>query len=271
MSRRLINTGLARGAGIILALCAWLSAHAAVGRITATEGAQLKSGAGPFSIVSVGRLVENGDTVRTKRKCFAEITFNDTSVIRVNERTDMVIQDAAALRRIRLDQGALWVRDSRGSNTRVQTPVGTATARGTVFTVTSEGLVQVFEGFVDLEAAGQTITLGPGEVGGIGPDSVPVKLYTIDLNSVPTDISGDPTGWWTIGNRGSAGGRQGAMDLGGVSALSIPLASVGLAGNLGTTTPVPEPAGLVALGFGVVALLRKRTSRQAPTQPDRDA
>lgn len=260
MDRRRINNLFLKSAAVLAVGSLSLAAHAqsAVGRITASLKAQVRTGMKPFANALPNQSVFNGDGIRTPRRGYAEITFKDGSIIRVNERTDMIIQDAAQLRRIQLDAGMLWVKDTRGSNTRVQTPVGTATARGTVFTVTSDLWVDVFDGYVDIVSKGVTISLGPGESGAIGPNGTPMKFGTFKSANLPLDQNGEALGWWMLDNRapvpptallGSLVSPFAAMSQLGKSALKPEL------------SVVPEPATVMALGIGVVAILRRTLKR----------
>lgn len=260
-----------RGIGIVGAAFSALilvptvsGAQAVVGKFSSVRNAHMTDGLfGPgraYKPVKTGEPVREGYGVRTFRRSFAEITFTDGSAIRVNEQTDLVVQSAKTLRRIRLESGALWVRDEKGSRTAVQTPVGTATARGTEFIITSDGTVTVKEGEVDLEGAGVTIVLGPGEVGGIGPGGTPGKLGLGDQG---------------IPNEGATGGERGQpwYEGAGESGLAAPdvlgvvagggLLGVGLNRGSGDTNrePVPEPATMLALAAGAGLLIKRRLKR----------
>lgn len=234
-------------------------ANPIVGKFTAARNAQISrgpaSGSDAFVDAKSGQAVREGFAVRTFRRSFAEITFNDKSALRINEQTDLIVQSAQTLRRIRLDRGQVWVKDENGSKTSVQTPVATATARGTEFTVSSDGTVMVKEGEVDLEAGGVVITLGAGEVGGVGPGGSPQKLGGQNPNP---GQGGDNNkdNWYEKPQEIAPSG----LDLSGVAAAGA--VGFGVAGGgRGPRTPgdaVPEPATMIALGIGAAGLIARK-------------
>jgi ferric-dicitrate binding protein FerR (iron transport regulator) len=223
-----------------------------VGKFTASRNAKISrgpaGGAGnDFVDAKIGQGVREGFAVRTTRRAFAEITFTDGSAIRVNEQTDLIVQSAATLRRIRLDQGEVWVKDENGSRTAVQTPVATATARGTEFTMDADGKVVVTDGEVDLTTGGTTLTLGPGDIGGIGPGGQPIKLggtstpgsdnWYQKAQQMPSNLN--------LGELAAAGGI--GLGVGG-----------GGQGPQHEQQAVPEPMTFAALAIGAAGLLSKR-------------
>lgn len=224
---------------------------AIVGKFSQARNTQVSRGLAANSSQYIdakpGQAVREGYGVRTFRRSFAEITFNDTSVIRVNEDTDLVVQSASTLRRIRLERGAMWVRDQNGSRTSVQTPVDTATARGTEFTVSANGEVAVTSGEVELEAHGATIVLEPGEVGGVGPGGQPQKLGSGGSPDSGSKNQGLPVP--TLLTGGFTAGFLGTTISGGSSVRVKP-------------EPVPEPDSYLALLTGATALLLTLRSRK---------
>ena len=152
--------------------------------------------------------VFTGQGIRTLKRSMAEITFRDTSVLRINERTDLVVQDAPTLRRIRMQGGAVWVRVVRGVNTTVETPTATAVARGTEFVVfvdeEKDTQLVVFEGAVDFTAGGQTISVGAGEMATATAQTAPGgdlsgrlgNATRIPLPQLPEQYGGASEAWW---------------------------------------------------------------------------
>jgi hypothetical protein len=142
-----------------------------------------------------------GQGVRTLRRSQAEINFNDRSVLRINERTDVVVQDTATLRRIQLNAGLVWVRVAKGVATQVETPSATAVARGTQFTVAalSDGsmILTVFEGEVSAQMNGKEIIVHPGEQIYIQKNGdIPAAPTKIPLTDLPEEMGGSLHGWW---------------------------------------------------------------------------
>ena len=233
-----------------------------VGKFTAARNAQVSRGPASdsniFTDAKIGQPIREGFAVRTYRRSFAEITFNDGSALRVNEQTDLIVQSAATLRRIRLDRGEVWVKDEHGSRTAVQTPVATATARGTEFIVSSDGTVTVKEGEVDLAAGGVTITIGAGETGGIGPGGNPEKLGSGTPNGGNGKPGDDNNNWYQKPQN-----LVPNIDLGGAAAAGVLGLNLGGGGRgpKSNGEPVPEPETIAAVGVGVAGLVARRRRR----------
>lgn len=249
-----------------------------VGSMSSARNTSLAAG-GPaqaYLPTKIGAKVRNGDGLRTGRRGYAEIAFTDKSLVRVNERTDLVVRDSARMRNLALQQGAVWVRVAKGVPTQVQTPVGTATARGTIFEVEADGTLRVLEGVVDLEGlGGQIETVLAGEVAKIGLDGIPVKLISIAGQNLTSDElarMAEMPGWWSTGQPAtlvSPGGFAGRLgEIFAAAGLGFPLmTSVG-----GVAPPpvrtlsdgvsvVPEPATMLALGAGLAILAVRRKRR----------
>ena len=225
---------------------------------------------GPYVPAKQGQEVWSGQGVRTLRRSLAQIAFRDGSVLRMNERSDLVVQDAAALRNIRLQTGAVWLRIARGANTVVETPTATAVARGTEFIVETlpDGRTQltVFESKVDLIASGRIVTVGAGQttvIDRLGQPNMPRRLAPEDL---PPELGGTRLGWWAPFDQENVGLALPMMT-------AVPLALLSGSGRLQITTIpelsgpgpaeviIPEPGTLALLALGLLPLaaaLRRR-------------
>lgn len=138
--------------------------------------------------------VKNNYGLRTGRRSKAEIRFDDHSILRVNERTDMVVYDAKSLRNIQLNQGAVWVKVAKGVNTTITTPTATATARGTQFEVRANGEILVFEGSVAVSAGGQTVLVESGNKVSVGTGGQPTSVIPLSPAELPSGSGGATTG-----------------------------------------------------------------------------
>jgi hypothetical protein len=184
---------------------------------------------GDYAPVQARQGLANGQGVRTLRRSLAEIAFRDKSVLRLNERTDLVVQDAAQLRHIRLQTGSIWIRVAHGANTAVETPTATATARGTVFVVTvlldGRTRLEVIEGIVDFTVGDTTFAVGPGQIvetllNGLLA-GMPGAKPEDDDDTPPVDLSLLSARWWTF-----AEGARYALSLDSIAravTISIPL------------------------------------------------
>lgn len=145
---------------------------AAIGEFTAVEGRAdvLRPGQKRASPVSPGSPVAEGDIVRTKSGSFAEITFNDGTVLKLTESTRLEIKEylLSGNKRqngaLKLFRGKVRATVSRGlgrvvpviysgpSTFKIETPTAVAGVKGTDFFVFYEmGSTGVFvlEGAVD--------------------------------------------------------------------------------------------------------------------------
>lgn len=141
-----------------------------------------------------------GYGIRTLKRSQAEIKFKDNSVLRMNERTEISIQDAAQMRKIHLAEGAVWVHVAKGANTSVETPSCTATARGTTFVVILEPngrtRVVVFEGNVDVHAGANTVTVHPAQSTETGDNGQTGSVNNVSQGDLPVELGGTVVGWW---------------------------------------------------------------------------
>jgi FecR protein len=137
-----------------------------VRQVYATPG--LAGGSVVYRPATQGQQVFDGQGIRTLKRSQAEVAFKDTSLLRINERTDIVLRDTSVLRSIKLSNGAIWIRVAKGVQTKIDTPTATLAARGTVFVVDQddEGTMTtwVLEGAIDVLVDGQTIVVPEGRM-----------------------------------------------------------------------------------------------------------
>jgi hypothetical protein len=222
-----------------------------------------------------------GDGVRTLRRGFADILFADSSEIRLNERSDLVVEDSYTMRRYALAEGAIWVRVARGVRTVVRTPVGTATARGTVFTIDAHGTLTVLEGTVDFEVDGATAQVHAGQTATFSPESGTFNLMQSPYTIIDPESGLTSNGWFDHpgedgyealdlsavdqgsrqyileGDQTPKGGVASPVDiLTGVGVLAGAGAMLGSNGPARNNEPVPEPGVVpaMAVGFGGLGL-----------------
>jgi hypothetical protein len=222
--RRLLLAGLAAVCPLIFgAACVLLGAVPAVvraqglttiGNIRITRAVlvsrdPITSGALPTYLpAKEDQGIFGGQGVRTLKRAQAEVRFrNDQSLLRISERTDVILQDAATLRRIQLKAGLVWVRVAKGVNTQVETPAATAVARGTEFTVeqTPSGSTRltVYEGTVEIQVGERTVPVHAGETIEVIPDGKTPPGYTLPdaatplrREQIPIEYGGAFSGWW---------------------------------------------------------------------------
>lgn len=191
---------MARSRNVALAVVTLASIAVAsaqeVGKLSIVRQVKITREAGGSDYVDAreGQRVRNHYGIRTLRRSHAQIDFDDHSILRINERTDMTIEDSASLRQIQLHQGAVWVKVAKGVNTTVQTPTATATARGTAFEVRSNGDLLVYEGTVDMTIGGRTISVTAGQKVTVGADGQPSEPTQLSPAETPTGKDGGVKG-----------------------------------------------------------------------------
>ncbi|MBM3300081.1 MAG: FecR domain-containing protein, partial [Deltaproteobacteria bacterium] len=143
------RTNLVLLAAILLAIFPSLAQAAAVGKFTHVEGrVDVIPPAQPARAATLGDEVSIGDTLRTKSQSKAEVTFNDGNVLRIAERTAMVISEymvdqesmsgTLKLSRgkiqniVKITGGRLFGRDKK-DRFEVHTPTAIVGVRGTDF------------------------------------------------------------------------------------------------------------------------------------------
>jgi len=75
-----------------------------------------RSGTTQWLAGKVGTSLENGDRVRTGKRSYAEVSFADRSVVKLNELSELTVHSVAAGKQeMELHQGSLWARFVKGS------------------------------------------------------------------------------------------------------------------------------------------------------------
>ena len=130
-----------------------------VAKVTTFEGnvSVLKKGAADWRDAKPGTPLEVGDQVYTREESFAEIRYSIGTVLRMDEKTKVTIEESSEKTvRTKSGLGSVWVNMRKLISTvkqfEVSTPTAVAAIRGTVFdfsyTPDSATYVNVFEGKV---------------------------------------------------------------------------------------------------------------------------
>ncbi|MCS7192314.1 MAG: FecR family protein [Armatimonadetes bacterium] len=145
----------------------------------------------------IGTALENGDKVRTGKRSYAEVTFADKSIVKLNERSELTIASAAeGKQEMELNQGSLWARFVKGSQATIRAKTTVAAVRGTeiVVAILPDGsvLIRVLEGeLLIILPTGQTITLVAGQEVITPPD--PTATPPIPSPAPSPQYGSDPT------------------------------------------------------------------------------
>jgi hypothetical protein len=142
--------------------------------------------------------VKNGDKIETKKTARCEITFNDKSVVRIDEQTIYTIEKAdigAEKKEVSsfLFFGKLWANVKKliaGKDSwKLKSPSAVVAVRGTVYRmnagVDSSSQVLVYEGNVAVGPASQ----GTGQQGSVTPPGKPVQVQGPQQIQGPTEVS----------------------------------------------------------------------------------
>ena len=209
---RTVRTTLLPAALTIGAICLPAVAHAqnVVGSLTivrqveVTRGTVTPGQAAAYIPARDKQVIRAGQGVRTLKRSQAEVSFRDGSALRINERSDVIVQDSATLRNVQLREGLVWVRVAKGVRTQVETPSATAVARGTVFTVgvgkDGSTTLTVLEGIVGIQVGGKSVDVNPGQTITVksvnGVATIPDKATDVPKSALPVEFGGGAVGWW---------------------------------------------------------------------------
>ncbi|MBI4553274.1 MAG: FecR domain-containing protein, partial [Candidatus Latescibacteria bacterium] len=127
-----------------------------------------------WRVLKLNQSVTQGDTIRTGRESRAEFTFTDGSVMRINERSRMVIKTlmgagAAQQRGIKVMVGKVWTNAVKllgaQSTFKVESPTTIAAIRGTIYRMNVEEQttteVRVYDGEVAVSPAAPVAPSAP--------------------------------------------------------------------------------------------------------------
>ncbi len=137
--------------------------------------------AGDFVKSTVGALLPPGSRVQTGARSKCALRFPDGGVIRLDERSDLVIQSASGTS-MQLSGGRLWAKVIAGTTARVEGSRGVAVVKGTEWTFDGES-VTCYDGDVTFETAAGSTDIPRGYEGRADPDgaveirSAPARQY----------------------------------------------------------------------------------------------
>ncbi len=146
----------------------------------------------------VGTLLDNGDRLRTGKRSYAEVTFADKSVVKLNERSELTVASTAALKQaMELHQGSLWARFVKGTRATVRAKTVVVAARGTTILIAIQPdgsvLVRVLEGILEVTnlQTGERVKITAGQEITVSPD--PTAPLPLPTPAPPSPFGADPT------------------------------------------------------------------------------
>jgi len=172
----------------------------AVGKISFPLGnvLLLPKGATRYQKAYLNMPVRNGDKIETKKTARCEITFNDKSVVRIDEQTIYTIEKAdIGVEKKEVSSflflGKLWANVKKliaGKDSwRLKSPSAVVAVRGTVYRMNagadSSSQVLVYEGNVAVSPAGQTSS----QQGSVTPPGKPVQVQGPQQVQGPTQVT----------------------------------------------------------------------------------
>ena len=158
-----------------------------------------------FFDLNSGRILSDGDKIRTGSKGFAAIIFiDDKSTLKLKENSEVIINGqrmaSSISKKINMDEGTIRATiQKQNSNFVIQTPTSVASVKGTDFWLVSnpENGDQIIgiEGVIGLTNSdtGQEIDVTEGMSGFSTPDGT-MNLEETDQSSIPDDPSEDMEG-----------------------------------------------------------------------------
>jgi len=162
-------------------------------RIKSIEGVVtiLRKGETQWRNAQVNTALSVGDEVYTREESFAEVTYNSGAVLRMAEKTKIIIKESTAKgSKTETPIGSIWVNMkkmfSKKSEFELRTPSATAAIRGTVF-----GLNAAADSSTDVSVYNGTVAVGPGSsfVEKNGKEIPPPSSATYEVQG-PQEIPG---------------------------------------------------------------------------------
>lgn len=179
---------------LLLVLIACAPAQAPVKKESKASIAMLAVQSGEVFVnggpASAGMELKEGDSVKTGAKAKASVVFFDSSILRLNENTEIVVKDIVSQggKKVTLEQtaGQTWSRVLKISGIKeysVETPNTVATVRGTGFSISvgdGDTTVAVKEGKVHVASV--------NESGVVGEAVVPANMELEVADEAPAEL-----------------------------------------------------------------------------------
>lgn len=202
----------------------------------------------------VGTSLANGDRVRTGKRSYAEVTFADKSVVKLNERSELTVASTAALKQeMELHRGSLWARFVKGAQATVRAKTTVAAVRGTTILIAIQRdgsvLVRVLMGLLEVTnlQTGEQMTVAAGNEITVSPD--PTAPLPSPTPAPPPQFGTDPTPTDQPFTEVAVTGTQ---TLATVGAPDFSFIQVSDPAFVSTNPSVPEIGSAVSPGGGVV-------------------
>jgi hypothetical protein len=174
----------------------------AVGKVTFPLGnvLVLSKGESQFRQVTFNMPVKNGDKIETRKKSRCELTYDDGSIVRLDEQSIYTVEKAVIKEKERqvessLSIGKIWAnikKAIRGGDTwKLKSPAAVVAVRGTIYRMNagadSSSQVLVYDGEVRVDPASQSA----GQGGGMGyvPPGQPQQVQGPVQVAGPTEVS----------------------------------------------------------------------------------
>lgn len=237
----LVMIGLMLGSGV-----AQQASITAVVRVVEHQ----KEGTQQWLPSKIGTSLSNGDRVRTGKRSYAEITFADKSVVKLNERSELTVASTAALKQeMELHRGSLWARFVKGTQSTIRAKTTVAAIRGTtvLIAIQRDGsvLIRVLEGLLEVTnlQTGEQVTIEAGNE--IVAPADPTAPLPSPRSAPPPQFGSDPIPTDQPFTEVVVSGERNLVTTGSPDFPSIQMNDPALAG---TNPSVPEVGSIVSPG-----------------------